>query len=337
MVSGTAAPYPLRLEPILLPKVWGGDRLAHIGKRVPPGARIGESWEVADLASTSTSGAGGGAQRSVIANGALAGQTLHQAMSLWGADLLGRARPVHDGFPMLVKLLDAREHLSVQVHPSPAYAARHPEVALKHECWYILQAAPGARLFAGVREGIGPVEVASAVTAGTLPELLVSREVAPGECHLLPSGTVHALGAGILIAEVQTPSDTTFRLYDWTTEYARPRRELHVEASLEAMLPGEAPPPRRREMGQSRATVAETGAFVVDELDVSAGMMAPLSGTHGSVQVLHVVAGVGVIEGHDDASLVIAQGDTVVLPAALASRVLLSAQDALRVLVAEPR
>jgi hypothetical protein len=128
-------------EPILLEKVWGGRRLERYGKKLPPGKLIGESWEVADLPATSESGAGGGPARSVIANGALAGRTLHDALELWGEGLLGPKPPWPGGaYPLLVKFLDARENLSVQVHPSPAYAAAHPGAHLKTECWYVLQA-----------------------------------------------------------------------------------------------------------------------------------------------------------------------------------------------------
>lgn len=126
------APYPLVFEPALMSKVWGGDRLSAFGKRISAGATIGESWEVADLGSTSASGAGGGGVRSVIANGPLRGKTLHDAIDLWGGDLLGDAKPAAGGgFPLLVKFLDARENLSVQVHPSPAYAAANPGANLK--------------------------------------------------------------------------------------------------------------------------------------------------------------------------------------------------------------
>lgn len=220
-------PYPLLTDPILLEKVWGGGRLAQFGKAMPGAASVGESWEIADLAETAASGAGGGAKRSVIRNGALAGQTLADVRAAWGAALVGTGS-AGEGFPLLVKLLDAKENLSVQVHPSPAYAAGHPEAHLKTECWYVLDAAEGSVIYKGVKPGVTASDFRSAIEAGTVPELLESVPAVVGEMHELPSGTVHALGAGVLVAEFQTPSDTTFRVYDW----GRTDRELHVEQAM---------------------------------------------------------------------------------------------------------
>ncbi|MDQ7012819.1 MAG: class I mannose-6-phosphate isomerase [Planctomycetota bacterium] len=229
-------PYVLTFEPILKEKVWGGRRLGRLGKVLPRGVDVGESWEIADLASTSSGGGGGGAARSIIANGPLAGNSLHDAMTLWGEGLLGGAQPSGaGGFPLLVKFLDAREHLSVQVHPSPAYACAHPEAHLKTECWYVVDAEPGSVIYKGVKPGVTREDVAGALRTGQgegVVELLAAVPAVVGECHNLPSGTVHALGAGVLVAEVQTPSDTTFRVYDWAKEYGRAGRELHVEQAL---------------------------------------------------------------------------------------------------------
>lgn len=228
-----ADPYPLILRPILKPKVWGGRRLEALGKALPDDGPIGESWELADLGSTSASGGGGDAARSVIASGPLAGRALHDAMDLWGHDMMGDVQPTTSGdFPLLVKYLDAREHLSVQVHPSPEYAAAHAGAHLKTESWYIVDAEPGSELFVGFKDGVTRGDLEAAIRSGTVPSIMRSIPAIPGECHTLPSGTVHALGAGVLVAEVQTPSDTTFRVYDWTNEYDRPDRELHIEQAL---------------------------------------------------------------------------------------------------------
>ncbi len=229
-------------EPMLLEKVWGGRRLAGLGKSLADGVNIGESWEIADLGSTAPSGAGGGARRSVIANGPLARKTIHAAMSQWGSDMLGQASLTSaDGFPLLVKLLDAREHLSVQVHPSPEYAAAHPEATPKTECWFVLAVEKGARgeepvIFKGFKPGVTEADYREAIAAGTIPELMNAVPAVVGEMHDLPTGTIHALGAGVLVAEVQTPSDTTFRVFDWIAKYNRPVRELHIEQALESTL-----------------------------------------------------------------------------------------------------
>ncbi|HYE61595.1 MAG TPA: type I phosphomannose isomerase catalytic subunit [Phycisphaerales bacterium] len=302
-----AAPYPLLFEPVLMPKVWGGDRLARFGKQVKAGEKIGESWEVADLAATSASGAGGGSVRSVIRNGPLAGKTLHDVVALWGEQLLGPARLMDGSFPLLVKFLDARENLSVQVHPSPAYAAKHAGAKLKTECWYILDAEPGSVIYKGVKPGVTREAFASHIRDGSVVDDLVSVPAVVGECHNLPSGTVHALGAGVLVAEVQTPSDTTFRVFDW----GRTGRELHIEQSLACIDFGPAPTPVQMNAGE----VLRTEFFEVWQ---------PQGGTPARLgdarcTVLMVLRGTGrlALPGGGQPQSVNA-GDTLLIPAAVA-------------------
>lgn len=257
-------PYPLRFTPLLFPKVWGGDRFARFGKDVKPGDRIGESWELADLEQTSASGAGGAPAVSIIANGPLAGKTLRDAANLWGRNLLGDLTPA-SRFPLLVKYLDARENLSVQVHPSITYAKTHPGSHIKTECWYILDAEPGSVIYKGVKPGVTRESFERRLREGdgaAVVDDLESVPAVPGEMHNLPSGTVHALGAGVLVAEVQTPSDTTFRVYDW----GRVGRQLHIEQALECIHFGRARDATRLPPGATEARLVSTGFFTVDEL-----------------------------------------------------------------------
>lgn len=227
--------YPLVFSPIYKEKVWGGRALEHIGRKLPGSAAngIGESWEIADLATTSISGGGGNAEYSVVAQGSLQGRSIRQLMQELGESMLGRGvKPADDGgFPLLVKFLDAKENLSVQVHPSPAYAAQHADAYLKSEAWYIIDCEPGAVIYKGLKPGTTPAQLREAIQTNTdaaVVPLLNAIEVKPGDCHYLPSGTLHALGAGVLVAEVQTPSDTTYRVYDW----GRTDRALHVEQAM---------------------------------------------------------------------------------------------------------
>lgn len=224
--------YPLRFEPIYKEKVWGGRALEKLGRRLPGGEAIGESWELADLASTSAGGGGGEAEHSRVADGPLAGEPINQLIADFGKALMGRL-PLSDqnGFPLLVKFLDARQNLSIQVHPSPAYAAEHPEAYLKSEAWYIVDAEPDAVIYKGVKAGVTAGQFREAIARNTVEDLVIAVPVAAGDIHYLPSGTCHALGAGIVVAEVQTPSDTTFRVYDW----GREGRELHVDQALASM------------------------------------------------------------------------------------------------------
>ena len=317
--------YPCVLEPILYAKVWGGDRLAAFGKPVSPGAKIGESWELADMAATSAAGAGGGAARSVIRNGSLTGLTLHEAVRQWGAGLLGATPTAAGGaFPLLVKFLDAKENLSLQVHPSPEYATLTAGAFLKTECWYIMDAEPGAVVYKGVKAGVGFEEFSRHVRAGTVAEVMIAHRAVAGECHNLPSGTVHALGAGVLVAEVQTPSDTTYRLYDW----GRTGREMHFEQGLASARANWEEPAggliraastvRRRGEGEARARLVTTEFFIVDELALTPGGSETVRGD-GRCVVLTVLEGSAVLAVAGGPETALALGTTVVIPAAISS------------------
>lgn len=346
-------PYPLTFEPMLKEKVWGGRRLARYGKRLAEGKRYGESWELADLPSTSAGGGGGGAARSVIDAGAMAGKTIHDALQAWGERLLGRhgmerAREVGGQigaggpvFPLLLKYLDAAEHLSVQVHPSPAYARAHAGAHLKTESWLVVEAEATSlpdgthvapTLFTGVKAGVTAAAFREHALRGTVAADLEAVDALAGDCHTLPSGTCHALGGGVLVAEVQTPSDTTFRVYDWVKEYRRPERELHLERAIECIdfAPGgsRAPEALRREAGAAVGRVATTPYYFMDEAapDASAELTASLASGGGSggasggvgALCLMVLAGRGVVRAADGsfADVALTPGRTVLVPAA---------------------
>lgn len=336
------APYPLTFDPMLFEKVWGGRRLEGLGKSLPPGKQIGESWELADLSATSASGAGGAAARSVIAAGPMKGQTLHDALTAWGNDLLGAAKPTPptpDGnFPLLVKFLDARENLSVQVHPSPAYAAAHPEAHLKTESWYILDAEPageggGAQIYKGLRAGMTPQLLAKRVADGTLTGDLRSVPAVVGDCHNLPSGTLHALGAGVLVAEVQTPSDTTFRVYDW----GRRGRELHIKQALECIDLGRPPDEHRffraRAGADGFSRLVTTEFFTMDEAQPHVGSRAPAS-TTPTCSALMVLKGSVELSSSSKSfePMPMRTGTTVLLPAAIAEQCIIAAPEPARLL-----
>lgn len=211
---------PLRLSPILRPLVWGGRRLSTVlGRELPPGEEIGESWEIVDLPEAS----------SVVSGGPMDGVPLARLVRERPDELLGQSAAAEDGgFPLLVKLLDAHRMLSVQVHPG-IHQAQRAGVRPKTEAWFVLHAEPDARLLIGLSAGVTEADVRAALRSGGqgLPELLASHPARAGEAHLIEAGTLHCLGAGVLLAEVQQPSDTTYRLYDWGRG-----RPLHVDEAL---------------------------------------------------------------------------------------------------------
>lgn len=218
---------PLVFHPIYRRYIWGGRGFATAFARdLPAGNDYAESWELVDR----------GGDQSVVAAGPWTGRSLGEIVRDHGPDLLGsRAAPAR--FPLLFKFLDACRDLSVQVHPDDARAARlaTPDLG-KTEAWYVVAAQPGSRIYAGLRPGVDAAALAAALEAGRCETVLHSFVARPGDCVFIPAGTVHAIGAGLLVAEIQQSSDVTYRLHDWnrTGPDGRPR-PLHIEAGLEAV------------------------------------------------------------------------------------------------------
>jgi mannose-6-phosphate isomerase len=228
--------YPLKFKPRFVEKIWGGRKLESVlGKSLPAAKPIGESWELYDFP-PGVVDQGGQWVSSEVANGPLAGRTLHDLVGQFGAELMGHAKlSGPDGqFPVLIKFLDANEDLSIQVHPDEHYAAAHPESHLKTEAWYVVQHDAGSKIFKGLCAGMTRDRFEQAIKSGTVEQCVEKLEVKDGDCVFMPSGTVHALGRGILAWEVQTPSDTTFRVFDFNRveqSTGKPRK-LHVEQAL---------------------------------------------------------------------------------------------------------
>jgi mannose-6-phosphate isomerase len=236
-------PYPLRFAPVYKQAIWGGRRIADRYGRAEAPFPCGESWEI----SAHADGAG------PLLNGPLAGATLAQLAGSLGRALLGRAAPAADKFPLLFKIIDAQDNLSLQVHPDVREAARTGAEA-KSETWYLLDTAPGACLFAGLRPGTTIDELRAAIAAGRIEQLLVRHEVAAGEALHVPAGLVHAIGAGCLVYEVQQSANTTYRLHDWRRIGADGRpRALHLDAGLRAVNAA-LPPPSPRPPSPSPGT-----------------------------------------------------------------------------------
>lgn len=320
--------YPFVFKPRLVQKMWGGRRLQTVlGKPLPGNTSFGESWEVFDFP---PGGVGSDARQpddlpnawtsSLIVNGSLAGKSLHEIMETHRGELLGDAAPAStsqgDQFPLLVKFLDAREDLSVQVHPPPRYVQTHPDAFLKNECWTVLAAEPGARLLIGTKHGVTREQFAGSLKDGTCESLLNAIPAGVGDTHYLPSGTVHALGGGILAAEVQTPSDTTFRVFDFgrLDPTTGAPRTLHVEQALECIDFGNDWRDGFTPAGNDDRTIARTPQFSVTrrvradrgEHRYNPGQMRVLIGIDGSATLQH-----------GDGTMAISLGQVVLLPASV--------------------
>jgi mannose-6-phosphate isomerase len=216
--------YPLIFQPVFKERVWGGRELERLyGKKLPPGAVIGESWEISDRPGNA----------SVIANGPLAGKDLRWLMTHHAPEILGGAKPAAEGrFPLLCKVLDARDKLSLQVHP-PASKAVKLGGEPKTEMWYIADAAPDASLYVGLKHGVTRAQFEQKISDGSVADCFHCIPVRAGDTMFLPSGRVHAIGDGLVIFEIQQNSDTTYRVFDWNRVGLDGKpRDLHVAQSL---------------------------------------------------------------------------------------------------------
>lgn len=229
MTSNSSTLYPLLFEPVLKNYIWGGRNLEQLlGRTLPPG-KVAESWEIA----AHEDGA------SIVTNGIHAGLSLTELNARLGLDLVGHnnAWAMDRGkFPLLVKLLDAHDKLSVQVHPDDTYALAHEGNELgKTEMWVILHAQPGAEIILGLKQGTTPAILRQAIEESTVERFLHRLAVKAGDFVCVPSGTIHAILGGILIAEIQQNSNTTYRVYDWNRTKNGKARSLHIESALEVI------------------------------------------------------------------------------------------------------
>ncbi len=302
------------MQPVLKETVWGGSRLRDLlGKDAPADKRIGESWELADHPhGTST-----------VAEGRLAGRTLREILAARPEGVLGRelvAAGWAERFGLLIKFIDATDVLSVQVHPDDAFAAKKEKGERgKTECWVIVDAAPDAWLVDGLAEGTTPAALKAAIKDGSVEELLVKRPVAAGDFVWIPAGTVHAIGAGLVLAEVQQTSDVTYRLHDWGRKGLDGKpRPLHVEKGV-AAASYEAEKPLSGGRGK---TADETGLVIEHLVDCHAFSLSRIqidrrpwaAETGGTCAALVVLDGrARCVTGSGECAL--EKGDTVLVPA----------------------
>ncbi|MFP6856374.1 MAG: type I phosphomannose isomerase catalytic subunit [Roseibacillus sp.] len=287
---------PITFEPIYMTRVWGGRTLEEVyGRELPDAQPYGESWEISDRIG----------EQSVITEGPLAGTTLHdlwtqQREEIFGAGLNG------ERFPLLIKILDARDDLSIQVHP-PTEVAPKLGGDPKTEMWYIADAAPGAKLYLGLKDGVTKEAFEASIADGTVDQLVHAVEPEAGQSIFIPSGRLHAIGAGLLIYEIQQNSDTTYRVFDWNRVGLDGNpRELHVTESMECIDFADCEPGMDVPDGH---TLASCDYFVVDQLEVPEGAaLANPDSEHFSI----VTVVDGQLRGSDGRSF--EPGDFVLLP-----------------------
>jgi len=314
--------YPLTFQPIFKDRIWGGRELERLyGKTLPAGAPIGEAWEITDRAGDS----------SVITNGPLAGKTLGWLMANHARELLGAARPASGNhFPLLCKILDARERLSLQVHP-PASQADTLKGEPKTEMWYIANAGPDAELYVGLKTGVTREQFEQKISDGTVADCFHRIPVQAGDTMFLPSGRVHAIGDRLVIFEIQQNSDTTYRVFDWNrTGLDGKPRELHVAQSLASIDFNDFEPklvqtPFVTEGGLQKRSLVKDPLFNVEAWKVPAGINASLSAN--KLQILAATG--GKVEVKSGATVVsLSAGEFCLVPAGLEETQIVASKDA---------
>jgi mannose-6-phosphate isomerase len=298
----------LRFEPVFRRYIWGGRRLATtLNKPIGDGNDYAESWEIVDH----------GEDQSVVAAGPHKGRKLGELVRTQGRELFGR-HPPQPRFPLLFKFLDCQKKLSVQVHPDDATAARlDPPDLGKTEAWVILEARPGSVIYAGLKRGFDRAALAREVARGTTELCLHRFEPRAGDCVFLPAGVVHALGDGLLVAEIQQSSDTTYRLFDWNRVGADGKpRQLHVDEALSAIDYDHGPVEPRVPQPTDRPHVSRLVAcekFILDRWRFSEQATV---GGDGRFHILAVLQGRVRVAG-DPSEQPLARGQTMLLPASV--------------------
>lgn len=301
--------YPFIFQPIFKDRIWGGREIEKLyGKKLPTG-KIGESWEISDRPN----------DESVVANGKFAGKNLRWLMEHFPREILGDAKPARENrFPILCKILDAREKLSLQVHP-PAGKADELDGEPKTEMWFIAAAAPGAELFVGLKRGVTRAEFERKISDGSVADCFHRIPVRAGDAMFLPSGRVHAIGAGLVIFEIQQNSDTTYRVFDWNRVGLDGKlRELHVAQSLASIDFSDFEPKLVEEKFsgdeiKSRALVRDK-LFNVEQWELNSGARQPLKPK--KLQIIATVS--GEIEIQSGSTIVnLVAGQFCLIPASL--------------------
>jgi mannose-6-phosphate isomerase len=288
----------LRFQPLYQQRVWGGRALAEaFGRNLPPAQPIGESWEIVDRPEA----------QSVVANGPLAGLTLRAAMERQSDAIMGPSWPSAKPFPLLIKWLDCRERLSLQVHP-PAAVAAELKGEPKTENWYVARASADAHVMVGLRRGVTRAQFERAMADQTLEACVHRFPVAAGDSILVHSGQVHAIDGGNLILEIQQNSDTTYRVYDWGRLGLDGRpRQLHLGESLRSINWNDFEPEPVKAAPTS-AVIADCAEFRIRRVVLAAGEKLNFAAA-GQPRVLSVPTGRGAI-----AETVLSGGDNVLLP-----------------------
>ncbi len=302
--------YPLKFENIFKTVVWGGEKIASYKGVETEQHNIGESWELSGVKGN----------ESVVADGVLKGRSITELAELYKGKLLGEKIYSATGteFPLLIKFIDARDDLSIQVHPDDALAAeRHNGSKGKTEMWYVVQADGHAHLMSGLTEKLTPEEYAAKVEDNTITDVLHDYDVKAGDVFFLPAGRIHSIGSGCFIAEIQQTSDITYRIYDFgRTGLDGKPRELHTEESKAAIDYSVLPDYRTdyQNVKNVENEIVSCEYFKTAIYDIDAPVSKDMSGLD-SFMIVICVGGKGLLRDNEGNEIALRQGDTVLLPA----------------------
>ena len=301
--------YPLKFTPILKDKIWGGQKLRNFLNKKSNLLNVGESWEISDLEGDT----------SIVSNGSLKGQSLKDILQTYQSDLIGHQnyRIFGDKFPLLIKFIDAKEDLSIQLHPNDELAAKRHNSFGKTEMWYVMQADEDSNLIVGFNQEMTKEKYLKHLDAKTLPEILNFDKVKAADTYFIEVGRVHAIGAGVMLAEIQQTSDITYRVYDWDrVDSEGKERELHNDLAIDAFdfnMPDNFRVAYSKDQNQSNEMVS-CPYFTTNYLEVTKTL--EKENKHGSFIIYLCVEGESEIIT-EDSSETIKTGETILVPACI--------------------
>ncbi len=305
--------YPLKFSPILQSRIWGGNEICKFKHLTPELESVGESWEISHVEGNV----------SVVSNGELAGRSLEELINIYDAELLGEKvkRRFGNKFPLLIKFIDAREDLSIQVHPGDELAKKRHNSFGKTEMWYVISAKENAKLYSGFSKAITPDEYVESVRNNSFMEYLQQHPVSAGDVFFIPTGRVHAIGAGAFVAEIQQTSDITYRIYDFDRKDANGNgRELHTEQAKDAIDYALYPDCKTAYEARENDPVllASCPYFETNLLQLSTSGIARDHSDKDSFVVYICMEGSAVITDVNGYEVAIKEGETVLIPASTA-------------------
>ncbi len=299
--------YPLKFQPIFKETLWGGRKLeTKLNKNLPEG-KIGESWEISGVKNNI----------SVVSNGILAGKTLDYLIETFGAKLLGHKilERFNGAFPLLIKFIDAAEDLSVQVHPDDSFAEKNALGFGKTEMWYVIDCDNDASLISGFKHATYKADYLEKLESKSLSELLNRVEVSAGDVFFIPPGRVHTIGKGILLAEIQQSSDTTFRIYDWDrTDKNGKTRELHLDDAMNVLDFGACREAKTRyDLFNENAELCKSNYFTVNKIQISKPLYKHYTEFDSFIILMGIAGEITVTT--NEISETLSVGETILLPA----------------------